>query len=272
MSPEDVLASLPIWRGTPVISHISAGRTNSNFIVRDGSQTAFGRVGIDLPHHGVRRDWEQTCATLAAARGVAPQVLHAGSGALVTAYLDGETLSLTASRDPEILSQIAALLRRGHSGPPAGMELPDRCGVLCARGYLDQLSDDELPMPRTVLLDKLGPPDPGGTTLVHCDIIPENLIRTATGLFLIDWEYGGRGWPESDLASVIANGELTPAEVRHFLAAYGSYDNARLQRQRRAMIAREALWSIVQLRHAGSSGDLGDYSATCIRRLIGEFR
>jgi thiamine kinase-like enzyme len=140
-----------------------------------------------------------------------------------------------------------------------------------ALAYLDGLPDDALPLPRERIVKHLGRPIVDGDRLVHGDIIPENLIRGRSGLWLIDWEYGGIGIPEIDLASVMANADLDSDEAAAFLAAYGSSDMQRVEQQRTALIVREALWCLTQMRHAGEAGDLVAYTQTCIERMSKEF-
>ena len=64
--------------------------------------------------------------------------------------------------------------------------------------------------------------------LVHTDVVPGNLIRTGTGLRLIDWQCPGIGDPVEDLAvflspamHLIYRGQTLPdAQQADFLAAY----------------------------------------------------
>lgn len=271
MTAEALLTGLPIWQGTPELTPVEEGRTNRNFIIRDGDARYFGRAGIDLPHHGISRANERLCSRLAAQAGVAPEVCFAADGILVTRFVEGETLRLATLREPAVLGETAGLLRRLHAGPVEASGLMPRCGVAMSLAYLDSLPDDVLPVSRARLLERLGPPMPGGDRLVHCDIIPENLIRGPAGLVLIDWEYGGVGSPEIDLASVIVNANLDDAEAANFLNAYGPCDRLRVERQRIALVVREALWCLTQMRHAGPAGDLVSYTRTCIERMLKEF-
>lgn len=271
MTPEVILARLPIWQKAPRLVRLDKGRTNRNFIIHDGEARYFGRVGADLPHHGISRTNEHRCAELAAARGVAPPVHHAAEGVLVTHFVEGETLDPAAMHDAPTLRQVARLLRRLHAEPIEGTGLVPRCGVSTSRDYLRELPDSELPVGRARILDRLGPPSAGGDRLVHSDIIPENLMRGADGLQLIDWEYGGSGIPEVDLGSVIANADLTPEESDSLLDAYGPHDPTLVERQRVALVVREALWCLVQMRHGGPEGDLVPYARSCIARMLREF-
>ncbi|MGF7158811.1 thiamine kinase-like enzyme [Rhodoligotrophos appendicifer] len=270
MSPEEILATLPIWKGTPELSALMEGRTNRNFIIRDAGSTYFGRVGIDLPHHNVWRSNERLCATMAADGGVAPRVHYAASGILITDFIQGRTLHLPEMHDAEVIAETARTVQRLHALPVVE-GLNSYCGVAVCKHYLAALPDDDLPVPRARILSRLGEPSPLGTCLVHGDIIPENLIRTEGGIMLIDWEYAGLGIPEVDLASIIANCDLTAPEIGNLLEAYGPHRPELLEQQRVALVIREALWCLTQLRHSGPEGDLESYTTLCVNRMLREF-
>lgn len=271
MTAEALLAALPIWQGEPVFTPVEEGRTNRNFIICDGHACYFGRVGIDLPHHGISRANERLCSELAAQAGVAPEICFADEGILVTRFIDGETLRSEMMHEPSIIREAARLLRRLHARAVPGSGLIRRCGVAMALAYLEDLPDEVLPVSRGRLVERLGSPMLTGDRLVHCDIIPENFIRNRQGLFLVDWEYGGVGNPEIDLASVIANADLDSAEAALFLTAYGPCDAQQVEQQRVALVVREALWCLIQMRHADSAGDLASYTRICIERVVKEF-
>ena len=147
MSEEDRIAALPLWHGRPAIEPVAAGRTNRNFIVQDQGRRYFARVGAEIPLHGISRAAERRCAMLAAEAGVAPSVVYAAGGIMVTAHVEGETLSIASVRTPERLSQVVTVLRRLHAIPVQG-DVPDFCPVAASHRYLAQLSDTELPIAR----------------------------------------------------------------------------------------------------------------------------
>jgi len=271
MSPETILAGLPIWRAAPVLTPLMEGRTNRNFIIQDGDERYFGRVGIDLPHHEVWRGNERACAIAAAEGGVSPRVHYADGGILITAFIDGQTLRPADMHDEAAMTGTAQVLRRLHA-IKAPDTLPIRCGVAISRRYLSETSDTELPLPREQIIARMGEPTLTGDRLVHSDIIPENLMRVPQGLLLIDWEYSGRGIPEVDLGSVIANADLTETDTRQLLDAYGPHRPELVEQQRVALIVREAMWCLAQMRHAGPEGDLVPYTKLCIERMLREFR
>lgn len=265
MSEADILRRLPLWSTPPEIAPVATGRTNRNFTVRDGERRYFVRIGKDLPHHGIDRRVERQALSLAAAANVAPQLVYAQAGVLVTDFIDGRTLSKELI-DDRLLADIGALLARLHR--TAGEGLPPFSPVDASIFYLDQLADGAPEVETRRIRDKLYRMDAGETRcLVHGDLIPENFIESAAGLRLVDWEYAGRGVPESDLALVVANFDLDLRQMSILLEAYGPHSPERLASMREAAIVREYLWCLVQARHGEPAADLDDYTELCRRRL-----
>lgn len=267
MSEEARIAALPLWRGRPVIDPVAAGRTNRNFIVQDQGQRYFARIAAEIPLHGIVRAAERRCAMLAANAGIAPAVVFASGGIMISAYVEGETLSIASARTPDHLSRVAALLQRLHA-IPAQDDLPHFCPVAAAHRYLAQLSDGELPIARhriEACLARL--PNLPAQCLIHGDLIPENFILSGERLLLVDWEYAGNGAVATDLAMVISDFELDAATAESLLRLYGPVDRTAVEAMRVAATVREALWCLAQARIGGMVGDLQDYTEVCLQRL-----
>lgn len=261
------IAALPLWHGRPEIEPVTSGRTNRNFTVRDGDRRYFARVGVEIPQHGISRAAERRCAIIAAQAGIAPEVILAADGIVITALVAGETLDIASAQDPHVMIPVADLLRRLHAIPGQD-DLPDFCPVAVSQRYLSLLSDAALPVRRgriaacLALLPRLP-----AQCLIHADLIPENFIRDGERLWLIDWEYAGNGVPATDLAMVISNFGLTNGAADAFLSAYGPVDRDVVEGLRVAAIVREALWCLVQAEIGGMAGDLPQYTALCLGRL-----
>ena len=167
---------------------------------------------------------------LAAEAGIAPRVVLAEAGILVTEFAEGVTPDMAAGQSPALMSDIAALLRRLHA-IPAQLDLPRFCPVEVSRRYLDALTDAELPLTRGRIAACLALlPSPPARCLIHADLIPENFIDTGDRLLLVDWEYAGNGAPETDLAMVIANFGLGDAAAEYLMAAHGKADRTLIER------------------------------------------
>ena len=267
MNAETRIAALPLWRGRPRIEPLAAGRTNRNFLVHADGKRYFARVGQEIPEHGIVRAAERRCAELAAAAGLAPRIAFAEAGIMITEFIEGEALHAHGAQSPELLTQVADLLRRLHR-IPVQADLPAFCPVAASRRYLAALADTELPVPRARIEARLAalsshPP----RCLIHGDLIPENFIRAGDRLVLVDWEYAGNGIPETDVAMVISNFELAQTAAAGFAQAYGPVDPSRVEEMRIAATIREALWCLMQARIGGMVGDLPEYTKLCLARM-----
>jgi thiamine kinase-like enzyme len=90
-------------------------------------------------------------------------------------------------------------------------------------------------------------------TLCHHDLHHLNLLDDGRRLWLVDWEYGGRGDPLMDTAGFLAMHELTAEATDEFLAAYGRLspdDRERLADARWVFDYVQWLW--YRLRFAGT--------------------
>ncbi|MCC6470158.1 MAG: phosphotransferase family protein [Alphaproteobacteria bacterium] len=264
----DRLRALPCWRGVPRIEPWPGGRTNQNFRVTAGGETYFARVGIDLPHHFVRRENEARCARLAADAGVAPTVIHQGDGMLVTAFIEGRTLRHEDPIADADLDLVAEALRRVHAYP-APMDLNRFDPVAICRGNLAGLPATAFAAERRRLAEALLAAAPALTPrcLIHADLIPENFIMAGPRAYVVDWEYAGYGDPAVDLAQIIVLFGLDDRQAARLLARHGGVDMELARALAPVLAVREALWCEVQAHHVGIRGDLPEYRTLCWRRV-----
>ncbi|MBL8807600.1 MAG: phosphotransferase family protein [Rhodospirillales bacterium] len=264
------LASLKFWPGPPDFSPIPGGRTNLNFMVRSGGRTYFARVGHDLPHHRISRATELKCLSLAAAAGVAPEILHAANGLLVTSYFDGATLSQGNAIADDILLRLATALRRlWKHDAPADLQIFDPVEV--CRNYINALPAGIHGTVRSRTIEAILGKAPARRNrwLIHADLIPENVIVSRESLAIVDWEYAGRGDKDVDIAAVAMNFGLDERQTLLFGEACGASDRERLAAFGSLMALREALWCDTQRHFVGVKGDLEAYSALCWSRIDG---
>ncbi len=262
------LAALPIWPATPRIEPVIGGRTNENFRVTAGARSYFARLGIDLPHHGILRANEIRSHRLAAAAGIAPALLHAGDGVMVTEFIAGKTLVQGEMLDDAVLARLARALRE-LAAVVAPAELPIFDPAVVCRRDLEALPADALLAPRRTRATNLLAATPVLTArnLIHADLIPENVIVSDDRVMLVDWEYAGRGDPAVDVASVVLHFGLEPRQALFFVAQRGDVAPATVQALQPILALREALWCEVQRRVAGLRGDLAAYTEMCWQRL-----
>ena len=281
----DRIAALPCWSGPIALSPLAGGLTNRNLQVTDASGQRFVvRLGRDLPEHGVLRSYERAAARAAHAAGVAPEVVYAADGVLVSRFVDGQPLSAERVCDPQMLERIAALLRRAHQEIPQHLAGPTPMFWVfqVIRGYLRFLGTggtgtDALAAwaPRATRLER----DVGAVHLAfaHNDLLPGNLMDDGRRLWLIDWEYSGFNTPLFDLANLATNAGLDPELETLLLERYfGAPVDAAARRGFEALqcasLLRELLWAEVSARTSSIDFDYRGYGADYRERLERRWR
>ncbi len=147
---------------------------------------------------------------------LAPRYRASGAGWLAYDFLSGPNWQ-------DDSAAVARLLARLHRAPPPeGLRTLPMGGAALA-GHAAGFAPPGLPPCPTVPSVDL--PDP---VLVHGDPVPGNIVVTAQGVRLIDWQCPGLGDPVDDLALFLSpamqwlyrGAPLTGAEVAAFLDAY----------------------------------------------------
>ena len=160
------------------------------------------------------------------------------------------------------------LTRCGLHAIPADPSVPPLSPIQSSLRYLALLDERALPASRERIAARLARLKSGQPScIVHGDLIPENFLLSNGGLYLVDWEYAGIGFPEIDLALTIANFELDEDRAKFLLDAYGKVDHQVLADMKVAAIIREALWCVAQASFGTVSEDLVAYTELCNQRL-----
>jgi len=222
---------------------------------------------------GVDRVSECRLLAAVAAAGLAPEVLacQPTSGLLVTRFVTGAPWQAADVAARSNLRRLAGSLRTLHGlDVPAGIQVVRyseqarrlRAGLPCG-------PDDARLHERADRL--LGRIDGRGfaLTLCHHDLHHLNILDDGDRLWLVDWEYGGRGDPLMDLAGFLAMHELSPQATEAFLDAYDGLpagDRALVEAARWAFDYVQWLW--YRRRYpAGGDGD-GGRTERLSRRLL----
>jgi thiamine kinase len=209
------------------VTRIEGGLSNRAWRLDAHGDRWFARLGHpQAARLGVDRSSECALLRAVAAAGLAPGV-HAcdpAAGLLVTRFIDGRTWDATDARSLESIRRVAGCLRRLHELPvPDGVHEVDYA-CQAERLASDQPAHDAtgaaLARRAAEAFARIG--DGGyATTLCHNDLHHLNLLDDGDRLWMVDWEYGGRGHPLFDLASFLALHDLGPDPTRAFLDAYG---------------------------------------------------
>lgn len=225
----DIRAIQPITVGLSGASvyAVSAGR--GDFILR--------------VQHGDRAAWEQmlTMQRLAAAGGVAPQVVHADADALATVSVKvpGESFGRAVAQPairPAAFGSLVGKLAKLHAIPADG--LPIRDPISYAQRVWDaQAKRPGFPswaLPLGTRIDAAAAriaQDPR-KVFSHCDLNPVNLLWDGHEVWLIDWEAAGLAHPYLDLA-ILANFLVLPDEPA--LGLLGAQERAALGEEARSL-------------------------------------
>mgnify|MGYP001551460010 CR=1 FL=1 len=236
--------------------------------------------GNDTELLGSDRPGEREANSLAAAAGVAPEVVAAFDDpvVLVTAFIEGPTMESAQLREPGALAAVGGALRTIHG-----------CGTIAARFDAFRLVEDyaattrsrggEVPAAyeRASAVAARIEAAPifacDAPVLCHDDLLAANFIASPDGIRIVDWEYAGMGNRWFDLGNFAVNNELGPAEEEAFLTAYlgappSPSDLAALRLMRLMSDFREAMWGVLQTAISDLDFDFAAYAKKHFDRLL----
>jgi len=280
----DKAASLAIWKGRVELVPLSGGITNVNFKVVDGGEAYVVRVGGNIPEHGIRRTAEIACAKAAHLAGVAPEVVHAEKGVIVTRFIDGKTYGEEDVRDQKNLARLLPVIKRLHRETP--QHLRGRAPLFWVfhslRDYFGRMADEnhrllkQVPRYREIIAELEKEVDRIKLIFGHNDLLPTNFIDDGDRIWIIDWEFAGYNSALFDLGGLASNNQLSVAQERWMLEQY--YETPLGERQWRrygamkcASLLREAVWSMIQEHHSKLDIDYVAYTAENLKRFEGAY-
>ncbi len=270
---------LSCWQAPENPRLLEGGITNVNLLIHDQGRDYVVRMGADILEHGIMRFNELAISRAAHAAGIAPAVHHAESGVLVLEFIDAVSLTEENVRDPETLLQVVDLMARMHRdlagfarGPILSFWVFHVLRNYNARllgdgsGYTKILPD--------LMAQALGFEECIGAVdlvLGHNDLLPANILRDDSRLWLIDWEYGGFNSPLFDLGGLATNCGLdADAEETMLIAYFGTKPDANLMQRYTAMkcasLLRETLWSMVSETNSTLDFDYAAYTSENLAR------
>ena len=259
---------------------LDGGITNRNFRARLGGREVVIRLpGKDTGALGIDRAGEAEANRCAAAAGVAPEVaaLLDDPPALVTCFVEGETMEPAALREPAALAAVAAALRAVHFCDPVAATfsafriVEDYAEKARARGgevpTAYERSQTTAAKIETALRWR-----PHESVLCHNDLLAANFIGSPDGLRIVDWEYAGMGDRYFDLGNFAVNNELGDEHEEELLAAYlgepaTAGQIAALRLMRFMSDFREAMWGVLQSTLSDLDFDFAEYAEKHFERL-----
>jgi thiamine kinase-like enzyme len=263
-----VLARIPFLAGATddlTAQPLQGGQSlnNANFLVRCGRDAAEYVLRVATPnaaaHLGVSRQEEIAAARAAAGAGLAPEVLWADgeAGHLLTRRVTGGRHWEAAElREPRNRVRVADALRRlhgittapGHNGAifrriERLVEGAARLGLETPPGLTEHRR--RLQGIEAVRAAERGRTPPG---LNHNDFWLNNFLDDGEHLWLLDWEFAGRGDGLYDLATTALAGGYTDEDAAALLGEYGldrPSDRAALAEMKWVVLFFEGVWSLV---------------------------
>lgn len=270
----DDVAALPLWDGRPGFEPLPGGISNLSFVATDRTGRYVVRLTRDFPFHNVYRAREVAVARAAHAAGFAPEIVHVEAGLMISRYLDARALTPIQVRAD--IERIADMLSQFHvaMAHAAGDFAFDAFAI--NRDYCRQLQDhcSEAELQEWAALNDRFEAAQVALPAVfgHHDLLAGNILDDGKRLWLIDFEYSGRGTPMFDLANLSSNCSFSAEERSALLTAYFGAKAGEMQRAHGAMEAasllREALWSLVSALHIHERDvDYRGYAAQNFARL-----
>jgi thiamine kinase len=249
----------------------------SNFAWRldhAGSAWFLRQAHADAERLGVNRASECRLLDIVAQAGLAPEMLACdpATGLLVTRFVEGGAWQVTDATDERNLLRLARLLESLHELPvPAGVH-----EVSFARQARElsagEDSKDEVASTLAVCARRAFArieARPSHLTLCHNDLHHLNILDDGERLWLVDWEYGGRGDPLFDVAGFLALHGLDARSSTIFVDAYArlrAHDLAVLDEARWAFDYVQWLW--YRRRYAGLPVPADDPTGRLAQRLL----
>lgn len=231
---ERALDGIPGWSGAE-LSALKGGLTNTTWLVEKNGRRA--TLKADAAVRGfpfASREEEARIQRVAAADGLANDVIHASETVLLSDYVDGSVWATADLQDEQRLQLLGRLLCHVHRLPTSGRRFD---ALRAARLYAERAATNAAIDPVAVdehlgVLQSLPEPDP--TCCCHNDVVAENILSTPE-LRLIDWEYAGDNDPLFDIAIVVVHHNLDGTQATCLLDAYAGQESGRL----RSRLARE---------------------------------
>jgi len=248
-----------------------SGRTNLNYKVKAEGQIYFVRLNrTDYESHSINRRAEFTSIENLHKLGLGPRPIFfcEETQAIVTEFLDYPTWTIEEIKTKDSVSKFGEALSLIHMMPSNGNEY-NISRVL--RNYITHLNCSNM----TTLMfceeitrlieDVLSDDDLG---MCHNDLWYGNFINDG-GIKIVDMEMSGIGDIYFDLASFIHFHDLNQEHSENFLVSYSqtSLSSPKLECMKTAVLLREYLWALTQIKTGLADPYYKDYSAECLNSL-----
>jgi thiamine kinase-like enzyme len=275
-----IMRVIPQFRGHAfTIRPLRGGLTNRNYLVTSRGQRFVLRIaGENSALLGIDRLVEHSCARLAFNVGIGPEVVAflPEHHAMLNRFVPGRTLRSRDLRTPATLHRLVRALRKYHeSSGGAGAFAPFKT---IRRYYLEaKKRKAAFPSTMTQALETLDhieamiePPE--FLHNCHNDLLRSNFIHHRDSIWILDWEYSGKGDLFFDLGNLAANNIFSHEQEVTLLRFYfGEARASALQRLRLMRLVsemREATWGFLQTRISTLNIDYLSYALLHLGRFL----
>jgi len=254
---------------------IPGGLSNQAWRLEADGRSWFVRLGHPAAERlGVDRASECAVLKIVSGAGLAPEVrvCEPSSGLLVTGFIPAPTWDASDAQAVGNLCRLARCLRRLH-----GLPLPDSAHEVDYAAQARRLSACVPGSDPTVgiLAERAAAvfvrlaDGRRSTALCHNDLHHLNILDDGARLWLVDWEYGGRGDPLFDVAGFLALHDLGLGATQAFLDAYGLLPPSAWDRLDDARWAFDYVqWLWYRIRFPDPVGDEARYAERLAQRLL----
>ncbi len=251
-----LINNIKFWKNQIRITPVEGGITNKNFLVIDGPQKYFVRIGDDIPEHMVFRGNEIQASNAASKIGVSPKLLFHDKSIQVFNFINGKTFDSCDIKSN--LEDITKLIKKVH------VKIPDHLvgqSVIfwvfyVIKSYKKFLEKNKstyikiLPdlLEKSMKLESVA--SPFDIVFSHNDLLPANFIKNEDQIWLIDWEYAGFNTPLFDLGGLASNNQFSEKQEKQLLENYfekklTSELFIKYKAIKCASLLRETMWSMV---------------------------
>tara|TARA_Y100000590_G_scaffold461239_1_gene622376 strand:+ start:182 stop:1048 length:867 start_codon:yes stop_codon:yes gene_type:complete len=277
------IKKLKIWKDSISIDSIEGGLTNQNFLINDGSDKFFVRIGKDINEHLVFRRNEITASKAASLAGVAPKLIHSEKGIIVFEYIESKTYN--SDLVIKNIDQVIKTIKKIHNDIPNYISgSPPLFWVFhVIQHYSNFLKNNNSPylsllddfIKKSSLMNNIA--SPYDIVFCHNDFLAANFIEDKCKIWVVDWEYAGFNTPLFDLGGLASNNGFTEKQELYLLENYFEKkidDNliAKYLAIKCASLLRETMWSMVSEITSKIDFDYKDYTNQNLLNFNDEFK
>ena len=251
-----IISNVKFWKNEINISPVTGGMTNKNFLVNDGNQKFFVRIGNDIPEHLIYRSNEVEASKAASKINICPKLLYYNNSLQIFKFIEGKTFNSNDIK--KNLEEITKLIKKVHIKIPN--ELKGQSVIFWVfhviKNYSNFLESNQssyikiLPelLKKSSNLENVS--SPFDIVFSHNDLLPANFIKDKDQIWLVDWEYAGFNTPLFDLGGLASNNDFSENEEKNLLEMYferklSSELLIKFKAIKCASLLREAMWSMV---------------------------